>query len=139
MRLPLLSCLVVVFGFRALPAAEVSFDSEYDHVKWRKACAGIDRNRDPGGWCVVAQNLVTALRYKGDYDSEERAAARAEAEALMREIVRLRIAYVGPEHPQTLHSIGGLAYLLSDKSDYSESEVLYRKALAGWEKKGLGI
>ena len=41
---------------------------------------------------------------------------------------------LGPEHPDTLSSVGNLAILLSDKGDYAAAEALYRRALEARER-----
>lgn len=97
-------------------------------AKWRKTCAGIDPARDPGGWCLAAENLANLLWHEG---------GGAEAEMLLRRIVERRTKLYGAEHPRTLNSMAYLAlYLVRQDSD--ESERLYRAALSGLEKK-LGI
>ena len=52
-----------------------------------------------------------------------------EAEQLFREGLEQCQAKMGPEHPQSLSSMGNLAGLLKEKGDLEEAETLFRQSL----------
>ncbi len=65
-------------------------------------------------------NLATVMEDLGRYD---------EAVPLYRETLDLYRQVLGPQHPDTLVSIGNLASVLERQSRYGEAEPLYREAL----------
>ena len=54
-----------------------------------------------------------------------------EAEPLMREVLEVRRATLGPKHPSTLTSISTLALLLEVQGKLSEAHALYRETVEG--------
>lgn len=65
-------------------------------------------------------NLALVLDQEGYY---------AEAEKLDRETLDIRRRVLGPEHPDTLRSLGTLGGVLTDEGHYPEAEKLHREAL----------
>ncbi len=55
-------------------------------------------------------------------------------ERLYRYCIRGRATTLGPEHPQTLHSVNDLGAVLDAKGNYAEAVMLHRRALKGREK-----
>jgi tetratricopeptide (TPR) repeat protein len=53
----------------------------------------------------------------------------AEAEKLLRETLDIQRRVLGPEHPDTLLSMGNLAHFLTENGRYTEAEKLYRQTL----------
>ena len=65
-------------------------------------------------------NLATVLAKEDHY---------AEAENLVRETLDTRRRVLGPEHPDTVHSMSHLSNLLSDEGHYAEAEKMKRETL----------
>ncbi|HEY1263664.1 MAG TPA: serine/threonine-protein kinase, partial [Terriglobales bacterium] len=74
-------------------------------------------------------NLATAIgrQARGMPDGRERQARFAEAEKLQREQLELSRRVMGPEHPNTLGSMGNLASTLADQERYAEAQELERQ------------
>ncbi|KAL5326329.1 hypothetical protein ACEPPN_007467 [Leptodophora sp. 'Broadleaf-Isolate-01'] len=65
-------------------------------------------------------NLAVALGRQGKHD---------EAEAIHQQELGLIERVLGPEHPETLTSVGNLAVVLDRQGKYDAAEKMYRRAL----------
>ena len=66
-------------------------------------------------------NLAVTLRAQGKY---------AEAEAMHRRALAIRLKALGEDHPDTATSYNNLAVTLSAQGKYAEAEAMHRRALA---------
>jgi tetratricopeptide (TPR) repeat protein len=65
-------------------------------------------------------NLACSLRGQGKY---------AEAEQILREVLDVQRRVLGPEHPDTLHTMGNVGFSLGEQGKYADAEQMYRELL----------
>lgn len=98
-------------------------DGRYDEaiVEYERALERMRRSTDPGD-----DRLVSLL---GAYGNLLRQLDDERAEEILREVLEVRRASLGPRHPDVASSARILGSLLRDAGRYEESEALYLEAL----------
>jgi tetratricopeptide (TPR) repeat protein len=92
---------------------------------FREAEKLTDRDRHPGEWASLEQEIANLLVLEGKY---------SDAEKIFRSVIEVRARILGPEQPDTLDSRHRLIYALTRQTRYREAEAEAREVLKLREK-----
>jgi tetratricopeptide (TPR) repeat protein len=117
---------------RAIGALHLAFPSYVEPVCWEKCQRLLPQVQQCSQmierWRIPSPEAATLLHQAGYYLRER--GGYAEAEALYRQALRIRMECLGPDHLETAHTEYHLARLCADQGRYAEAEQFYLQALA---------
>ena len=100
---------------------------------WSRFAPHADRFAELEPQFANNSDCLLVLTDYGNFQSF-RNAAYAKAEPILRRALKIGEDLLGPEHPDTLNSLGSLANLLNQAGKYAKAEPLYRRDLETSER-----